>query len=237
MNPTHRYQTEQYLSSRASELITNSLGSITVDSRNTLGDLLYSDPLFYTRVEEQISLLSEEFGRSSQDMRSFHLRYRVPFYPLLVSFFSDYEQPDRRTAFFEPLDHRRESFTGIVILAQGYLPLHSQDQRGHLTPALFPKIRDTELQIIYRASMVDPQYLQRWGMVQYSRELNPQSVVWQERAGNKPLHLSARAVFGTQQCDIILDDMDCRLILANEENNRLLEEGRVLILLSPESTD
>lgn len=233
MKPSHRFQTEQYIESKAPYMITEELGNITVDSLNKMSDLLYSDPLFYTSVEEQIGKMNKTFSRSTADMRHFTLRYTMPFFPFLIELFPLQEEA-KELNFFTPLDYRREEFTGIIIYAQGLYPLQGTDREVEPQPALFPKLLNENLDVVYERSMVNPDSLRRWGMVRYSREATMDPARWREQIGTKPLQISARGLYGKYPTNIILSEEDCRLILANESTNHLLQEGRVLILLPPE---
>jgi len=234
VNPSHRYQTEQYIESEAPELITESLGSLYIDSQNKLEDLLYQDPLFYTKVEHQVSELHKAFSRSTEDMKNFLLRYNVPFYPFLISLFVNENRESWKPNYFSALDYRREEFTGIIIYAQDKYPVHGENDSNYLQPALFPKIYNPQLDIIYQEEMVNYDELIKNGMVSYSREHRLSPSEWRDSAGSKPLLLSTRSIYGKLHTDIILSEEDCRLIMANEAENQLLSNGKVFILLAPE---
>ena len=50
--------------------------------------------------------------------------------------------------------------------------------------------------------------------------------------GERPLRIFARSVFGTVPTDPVIDSADASLILANENNRRLLREGRIVFILN-----
>ncbi|MDA3850160.1 MAG: hypothetical protein PF447_02695 [Spirochaetaceae bacterium] len=234
MNPSHRYETEQFIESRAPQIITKEIGQLRVDSLNLLSDLLYQDPIFYTQVENKIAGMNKTFSRSTSDMKSFMLRYTMAFYPFLVEMFmQDYQTVP--VEFFSPLDYHRENFTGIIIYAQDDYPLHGSLEMVQLNPALFPRIWDPQLNLVYHKEQVEREYLLQWGMVHYSRDPQNDDNQWAELVGNKPLQISARSIYGKNHCDIILSQEDSRLILSNEEENQLLSQSRILIQLPPET--
>lgn len=234
MNPSHRYQAEQYIESKAPEMITEELGQIYIDSRFTMADILYSDPLFYKQIEDGVAALNKTFSRSTSDMKFFTVRYTLPVYPTLIELF---DRDNNRIAidFFRPLEYRREEFTGIIIYARDEYPIHGENRQAFLKPALFPRILNPQLETVYDREMVEEEALLTSGMVHYSTNANLDRNEIRKWVGSKPLQISARNIYGKLRTDIILSEEDCRLILANEEDNRILQQGKVLILLSSSS--
>lgn len=233
MNPSHRYQAEQYIESKAPELITEELGKVYIDSLYTIGDLIYSDPLFYKQIEDGAASLNKTFSRSTSDMKFFMVRYTMPIYPNLAELFPRNHVNTSNRDFFRPLDYRREDFTGIIIYARDEYRVQGENRNAYLQPALFPRLLSPDLSVIYQKDMLDEEALLYNGMVHYSKSGNLDKQELRKWVGNKPLQISARLIFGKLRTDIILSEEDCRLILANEEDNHLLREGKVLILLSP----
>jgi len=236
MNPSHRYQAEQYIESKAPQMITEELGQVYIDSRYTMADMLYSDPLFYKQIEDGVAELNKTFSRSTSDMKFFTVRYTLPIYPTLIELF-DREEERVEIDFFRPLDYRREEFTGIVIYARDEYPVHGENRDAYLEPALFPRIMNPQLEVVYFKDMVDEEALLETGMVHYSNRVDLDRNELRQWVGNKPLQISARGIYGKLRTDIILSEEDCRLILANEKDNSLLLNGKVLILLPSKQLD
>lgn len=237
MNPSHRYQAEQYIESKAPELITEELGQVYIDSLHTMADILYSDPLFYKKVEDSAASLNKTFSRSTSDMKFFTVRYTMPLYPNLVGLFPRNNEIISELDFFRPLDYRREDFTGIIIYARDEYIVHGENRTASLEPALFPRLLSPDLKVIYQGNMVREEALLQNGMVHYSINRGFDKNEMRQWVGNKPLQISARRIYGKLRTDIILSEEDCRLILANEADNQLLQEGKILILLSPSLQD
>jgi hypothetical protein len=51
-------------------------------------------------------------------------------------------------------------------------------------------------------------------------------------AGERPLRIIARGVFGIRPTDLIIDRADSLLVVSSEANRRLLSQGRVVIALN-----
>jgi hypothetical protein len=103
-----------------------------------------------------------------------------------------------------------------------------------LTPALFPKIYDEEMNLIMDKSMCDPDRLRDWGMIAYSDVLDLRRYSY--RIGSFPLTLMAKAVFGKNSTDIIISSEAAAEILSKEENRQLLAQARIVVIyedLSP----
>ena len=132
-------------------------------------------------------------------------------------------------------------YTGIIIIADGELPVHGRRAQALAEPCLFPKIWDTNMSLIYERNMFEPALREERLMVRYaSRESifrpTPSGLSEDLAAlvGPNPYRILAREVFGTNPTDPIIDRDDALLILSTENNRRLLREGRVALVLSGE---
>jgi hypothetical protein len=131
------------------------------------------------------------------------------------------------------------AYTGIIIIAEGELPIHGRNSGARLVPCLFPKIWDTDMNLIYERNMLETGENQRTAMVRYV----PEEAIFraapsgmdgdlESLVGSNPLRIFARGVFGVRPTDPIIDRADALLILSTEENRRLLREGRVALVVS-----
>jgi hypothetical protein len=125
--------------------------------------------------------------------------------------------------------------TGIIIIASEKLPVYSMRSTALPIPCLFPKIRDTDMNLIFERNMLE---LKNTAMVLYS----PPSSIFQNSpsglspelsafVGERPMRIFARGVFGIKPTDLIIDRDDALLIISSNENRRLLSEGKVAIIL------
>jgi hypothetical protein len=130
------------------------------------------------------------------------------------------------------------AYTGIVIIADTELPVYGRNLRALPLPCFFPKIWDTEMNLIFERNMLESGTGKAGGMVRYvSGEAifrpTPSGLDegLLELVGPKPLRIIARGVFGIRPTDPVIDREDALLIISSEENRRLLREGRVALVL------
>jgi hypothetical protein len=131
-------------------------------------------------------------------------------------------------------------YTGILIIASDELPIHGMRSSTRPVPCFFPKIWDSEMNLIFERSMLDVAALleRNATMVKYSAiqnvfQNNPSGLTpeLQEVVGDRPLRIFAHGVFGIIPTDLIIDRSDALLIISSDVNRRLLSQGRVAIIL------
>jgi hypothetical protein len=108
-------------------------------------------------------------------------------------------------------------------------------------PCLFPKVWDTDMNLIYDRNMLNTDTARSVGMARYVTEdsvfrptpsgLSPELAAL---VGSKPLRIIARGAYGIRPTDPIIAREDALTILSSEDNLRLLREGRVALMLSAE---
>jgi hypothetical protein len=102
-------------------------------------------------------------------------------------------------------------------------------------PCLFPKIWDTEMNLIYDRNMLEPQFegtIVRYTTAQNIFQKNPSglSEELQKVVGDRPLRIFAQGVFGIKPTDLIIERSDAMTIISSEENRRLLSQGKVVFV-------
>ncbi len=150
-----------------------------------------------------------------------------PLIPDVLRLFVPHERPRpmRRVIGWRP----GGDFTGLVIDARGELPVHGEDRASRAYPLLAPRIFDDRLAPVLRPDMVDPEALERWGVVGYGSD--PTSRTHRERIGDRPMQIAATGLFGIRPGNPQIAEEDAERLLANENLRNLLYEGRVLILV------
>lgn len=133
----------------------------------------------------------------------------------------------------EPIDQiPSRPYSGIIIDARGKLPVHGEFVKGDVSACFFPTIWDENMNIIYEKNVANPQVVKDEGLVCYDYSDNMERYV--SRVGADPLYIKATEVFGINRTDPIISRKDALKILTVPENVKLLNEGKVVILLDQE---
>jgi hypothetical protein len=230
--PSGRLQGQAIVEGEYLRLLRPAILSLPVDSSSTLEDLIRRGE--YSLMEaENLALGARTVPPSlSADLSKMLSSYFLSLSGLsaeLIRHSRPAEIPHALAAAAVP------AYTGIIIIAAEELPVHGMNRRERPLPCLFPKIWDTDMNLIYERNMLDPSLKT---MVRYV----PQSAVFQETpsglageiaglVGGNPLRILARGVFGARPTDYIIDREDSLLIISSGANRRLLSEGRVVIAL------
>lgn len=203
----------------------NAYFAVPVDSSTRVGDYLARRMITLS----DILMLINEDGRT--DTALSHSLQTALFYHSLpmknmAALFVHHTTPYKPQAV--PAHTASKAYTGILIDARGMLPVHGEYMQSELEPALFPKIWNTEMELIFEKNMVDPDTAKKNGIVHYHSTLDESR--YREYIGTNPLRIIARGVFGQNRTDPIIALDDSAKILSRPENLELLKEGRVVIL-------
>ncbi|MDR1100490.1 MAG: polymerase [Treponema sp.] len=234
--PTGRTQAESLISAEYLRLIRPGLLSIPVDSSSTIAGLIDRGEFSFLQAEN-LALGARMVPHAlSTDLRSLSAAYSVSLAELcagLIRHSRPAEIP--RTLSAIPA----AAYTGIIIIADEELPVHGKRSTALPLPCLFPKIWDTDMNLIYDRNMLELQNTQSAVMARYASadaifRPGPSGLSMEIAAlvGQRPLRILARRVFGERPTDPVIDRADALLIISSGENRRLLREGRVLIILN-----
>jgi hypothetical protein len=231
--PAGRLRGEAIVEGEYLRLLRPAILSLPVDSSSTLGDLITRGE--YSLAEaENIALGARVVTPSlSPDLSTMFSHYFLSLAGLseqLIRRGRPAEVPRALAPGIVP------SYTGIIIIAVDELPVHGTNRKARPLPCLFPKIWDTDMNLIYERSMFDPAL--HTSMIRYA----PESAIFRPTpsgltgeitalAGSNPLRILARGIFGERPVDYIIDRADSLTIISSEANRRLLSEGRVVIVL------
>ena len=230
--PAGRSSAEAMLEDELPELIRPYINEIQADSSSTVADLINRGELSPATFMEKIRSLPPAL---SQDLSSIFAKYTINLTALGAELIR-HSRPQRISAPLIPVSAR--SYTGIIIIADENLPFHGHSASVFALPCLFPKIWDSDMNLIYERNTIDPALGRNMGLVKYiGRESIMRAVPsaineeLAKRVGDNPLLIMARGIFGAVPTDPIIDKNDALLILSNENNRRLLTEGRIAIVL------
>lgn len=210
-------------------LLKNAYLSIVMDSSHRLGDYLARGELDLGDLNVIIEQGKEKSPIFSQDLRNVILFHSVATNDI-AKFFVKHEVS--RLPSGRAISSVGKSYTGILIDARGKLPIHGEYINDELVPCIFPKIWDTNMDLLYEKNMVSPENLMKRNIVVYSDTLDETS--YSDIIGVEPLRIIARGIFGQNRTDPIISVQDSAKLLSREENLRLLQEGRVVILCNKE---
>ncbi len=211
-------------------LIKNPLLTVTVNSSTQIGDAVLWELITIDRVTDIIETGKKTptvFSRSGEELTTKH----TISLPDLASSFIRHDNPYTPNIPIDRVSSR--SYTGIIIDARGQLPVQGEFTQELVKPALFPRLWDEEMNLLYEINMVEPEIVRKQGLVHYSSLTADAS--FSQIVGNDPLRITARGVFGIHRTDPIISKNDALKILSIPENIELLKQGKVIILLDEES--
>ena len=231
--PAGRTQGESLISAGFLSLIRPGLMQLQVDSSSTVADLIERGE--FTMQEMDAVALGAHIvpPALSPDMRRIFSSFSISM-ENLSSPLIRHSRPSPVIRVLNPVSTAR--YTGIIIIAVDELPVHGMRSFALPVPCLFPKIWDSEMNLIYERNMLHPA---NTSLVRYSSLDNifmrnhPSglSAELREIAGDRPLRIFAQGVFGVNPTDLIIDRSDALLIVSSEENRSLLTQGRVVFIL------
>jgi hypothetical protein len=230
--PWGRVQAEEIINEEYPRILRPLVLKIPVDSRRTLADLLDSGEISLRTVDALSRSTSRIPPSLSTDMSSMSVFYTIN----LNAINTELTRHSRPGPVRQPLvPIKAASYTGIIIIANGELPVHGRNTSSLVQPCIFPKIWDSDMNLIYSYSMTTPSPA---NIVRYVDESaifrnTPSGMESELEAlvGKNPLRIFARGVFGMRPTDPIIDKEEALSIISSQDNIRLLREARVAIVL------
>jgi hypothetical protein len=242
--PSGRTRAEEALLSSYLDTARPFILSIGLDSSGALGGLVESGALPVSMIDALAMQAARKPPAYSRDFGSIRSSYTINLKDTGARLLSSAQSASGQAAFGRSAQPPRlidppaaAGYTGIIIIADGELPIHGQKRLATLAPCLFPKIWDTEMNLIYDKTMMPAERGADFAMVRYAAadsifQDNPSGLSDELRqaAGDRPLRIMARGVFGINPTDPVIDREDALTILSSETNRRLLSEGRVIFI-------
>jgi hypothetical protein len=224
--PSAGFRVEKAIDSQVYDILKEALFSLQVNSRQKGIDFFRNKPLIEQSLKSIVQNGMREAPMYSLDLMELSISYRFPFSPDLYSLFIGHKEvvPVPRKLEWTP----SAGFSGIVIYATGALPVHGETDKQTLTPCLFPRIYDEEMNLILSKEMIPRDVLEKGGPAAYSATAD--ETPWQERIGLNPIRMMAEGIFGSNYTDIIISAGKAGKILYSEHNRELLSQGKILII-------
>ena len=231
--PAGRTQGEALISSEYFRLIRPGILNIQVDSSSTIADLIERGDWTLSEAENLVLQARTVPPSFSQDFNSLTASYSLGIGGISSALIR-HTRPAQVPITLSPVS--APVYTGIIIIASDSLPVHGRAGTAFPQPCLFPKIWDTDMNLIFERNMLNP------GIDSAAHYFHTQDIFAggpsglspkiTAVAGNRPLRIIARGVFGIVPTDPIISLDDTLLIISSEENRKLLSEGRIAIVLA-----
>ncbi|MDR2149339.1 MAG: polymerase [Spirochaetaceae bacterium] len=233
--PSGRAQAARILHSEYGHFMNSLLLSLSVNSATTIGDLINQGEFSAHQVEALVQSARSTGPVLSTDMSSLQDWYTIDIDTISTALIRHTTVSNiPRSLMPVPT----EAHTGIIIIANNPLPVHGRNSTTLAVPTLFPKIWDTNMNLIYERNTVEPLRAQSSTLVTY---ISPERIFYDSPSGMdedllnlvgpNPLRIIARSLFGIRPADLIIDRDDALRIISSEENRRLLRESKMVIVL------
>jgi hypothetical protein len=208
---------------------------VTIDSWNRVADRQAEDPELLASLQDAAWALRQKSSSLTIDLDRARAVYEYPLFgdEGLVSHLIDHRRPFPIPPILGAIPTAR--FTGLVIYAAEAIPAHGLNEDRLPKPCLFPRIFDQEMELVLDSTMCDPAFLLRWGMIEYSSDLDLRR--FSDRIGVNPMTVMARGVFGRNDTDLIIATEAARRLRASPEGRQALREGRILVIYRGVHTD
>jgi hypothetical protein len=207
--------------------------TLQYDSSSTLGDLVERGELTLADIDAFALSAISKAPSLSPDMRRITSSHTISLLQISNATLR-HSRPSPVSRILNPVSSAQ--YTGIIIIATEELPVHGMKSKTYAVPCIFPKIWDSEMNLIFERNMLE---INNTAMVCYSsadnifKRDNPSGLTkdLQHIVGEKPLRIFALGVFGSKPTDLIIDRNDALIIISSEENRRLLSQGRVVFIM------
>ena len=231
--PGGRMQSEAIIASEYVRLIRPGVLAVQVDSSSSVADLVNRGEWDSSDVENHILQSRSVPPALSPDFSNLLASYSISI-DSIGSALLRHQRPADIPRTLNPVS--APAYTGIIIIASDNLPVHGMRDTALLRPCLFPKIWDTDMKLIFEKNMLNPGAR---AMVRYftSHDIfmtGPSGLSPKITAvvGSHPLRIFSRGVFGMQPTDPIINREDALRIISNDENRKLLREGRIAVIIN-----
>ena len=230
--PAGRSRGDALINSEYIRLIRPGIMELQVDSSSTIADLIRRGEFSLVEAETLALQAVSVPPALSPDFKSLSASYTLDIAGISGAMLR-HSTPTPVLRTMNPIP--APAYSGIIIIASENLPVYSMRGTALPIPCLFPKIWDTDMNLIFERNMLA---LKNIAMVLYSSpaaifQNNPSGLSSQLSAlvGEHPMRIFACGVFGVKPTDLIIDRDDALLIISSNENRRLLAEGKVAIIL------
>ncbi len=204
------------------------VGQVHIDASTTVGEAMLASDSVRTRVSGLIRgarLVPESQQEKDgvfQVALTLHLQNDLSATLLPTAQHPSTSPPLAESALYAP----PQTYTGLIIDARG-LPLK---------PSMAPRLLSAGGNELFSANGADLQYVRRWGMVGYDRDLERAS--HSDRVGGadaRPLVIKATQAAGQYRADAVISNEDAVRVQMADKHSPFLAQCRVILVLGPAS--
>ncbi len=224
--PSGKKVASTYIKSKMIPLIQPPLLSLFENSENDLSEAVINESLTLDEVyhfimgghktpdifSKDLKYLNTTNTTNINDIGKLLVRHNYPFNP---------KKPIESVA--------SRAFSGIIIDARGAFPVHGEYVKSEIYACFFPEIWDDQMNSIFAKDTVAPETVMSKGLVGY--HYSDDTSLYEDRIGSDPLYIKASQVYGRNRTDPVIKRRDALKILTVPENIKLLQQGKVVILL------
>ncbi len=224
--PTARSRAEEMVRREIPEIVGQAISGLALTHDTSLGEAIAKGAYDHGLGAELAPLVRKIDSTINPDLGTLVARYVLPMTALLERLAPRYVpiKPYRPLGFVPT-----KEYSGIVIVVAHGLPLRGTSRIVQLKPALYPRLFDEEMRLVYTKEFVLRDALVAQGILGYYTESDEAGL--KARVGARPLYVFARELFGMSPTDIVISNEDARAILALDANRELLARARVAVLL------
>ena len=222
--PGGRLSAERMIERDLPSLAKDAVFALQADSYRKVEDAAMDGTFGSEALVSLAGLARAERSSFSKDMRKFLMAYSLDL-DAVASLFLAGSSPSPIRA---PLESRpTRDYSGIVIYAKGSLPVHGESVEGSARPCLFPRVYDSEMNLLLDRSLVLPAALAGGGVLGYASAIGVEAG---ERVGSDPMRVMALELFGDARTDFVISREDALRILSSASNRELLRGGKVVVV-------
>lgn len=228
--PSGKKTASTRIKTKMPQLIQPPLLSLYTNSNQNLSDMIIEDQLTLDQVYHFIMSGYKTPDVFSNDLKNLKTDNKINITnlsSLLVRHKNEYTPQ-------KPIDLiPSRAYSGIIIDARGSFQVHGEYIRDNVYPCLFPMIWDEQMNVVFEKNLANPEIVKSTGLNVY--HYSDDASLYKDRIGSDPLYIKAVKVFGRNRTDPVISHNDALKILTIPENVKLLQQGKVVILLDKEN--
>lgn len=228
--PSGKKTASAQIKNKINQLTQPALFSLFEDSQKKISDSVIDDELKLPQVYDFIQngyKTPDIFTKDLKTLKTTNTMNILDLNKLLIHHKSEYTPQ-------KPIDYTpSRKYSGIIIDARGEFPVHGEYVSSNVSACFFPQIWDEQMNVVFEKNLVIPKIAQSEGVVKYHYSDNTN--LYESVVGVDPLYIKAKKVFGRNRTDPIISEKDALKILTIPENVKLLQEGKIVILLDKEN--